>query len=172
MIQKKICMLGTLAVGKTSLVRRFVQSLFGENYQTTIGVKVDKKMVTLEGREVQLMLWDLAGEDRFNGLQTTCVRGSAGLIFVADGTRPDTLAQFMNLSEKVLRATGDVPCVLAPNKIDLANEWRLTEADVVACNTRGWDCPARQRQDRPGCRRAVPASGTPICLAVRAGRSA
>ena len=80
MIQKKICMLGTLAVGKTSLVRRFVQSMFGENYKTTIGVKVDKKTVTLEGREVQLMLWDLAGEDRFNGLQTTYVRGSAGLI--------------------------------------------------------------------------------------------
>ena len=139
MIQKKICMLGTLAVGKTSLVRRFVQSMFGENYKTTIGVKVDKKTVTLEGREVQLMLWDLAGEDRFNGLQTTYVRGSAGLIFVADGTRPDTLAQTLALSEKVLKATGDVPCVVALNKMDLANEWRLTETDMAACNTRGWD---------------------------------
>ena len=61
MLQKKICMLGGFSVGKTSLVRRFVQSIFSETYLTTVGVKIDKKSVELPGKTVDLILWDLAG---------------------------------------------------------------------------------------------------------------
>src|SRR6516225_5934643 len=63
MLQKKICMLGSFSVGKTSLVRRFVESIFDEQYQTTIGVKVDKKIVELAGKQITLVLWDIHGED-------------------------------------------------------------------------------------------------------------
>ena len=62
-LQKKICMLGAFSVGKTSLVKRFVQSIFSEAYLTTVGVKIDKKTVELDDRSVTLILWDLAGED-------------------------------------------------------------------------------------------------------------
>jgi GTPase SAR1 family protein len=62
-LQKKICMLGGFSVGKTSLVKRFVASVFSEAYLTTVGVKIDKKTVHLGERAVNLILWDLAGED-------------------------------------------------------------------------------------------------------------
>ena len=65
MIKKKICMLGAFAVGKTSLVQRFVNSIFSEKYQTTIGVKIDQKLVQTGDTEVNLMLWDIHGEDNY-----------------------------------------------------------------------------------------------------------
>ena len=66
MIQKKVALLGAPGVGKTSLVRRFVESLFDESYLRTIGVKIDKKRVSVGGQDVTLMLWDVAGaEERF-----------------------------------------------------------------------------------------------------------
>ena len=63
MIQKKVCMLGGFAVGKTSLVSRFVSSIFSEKYLTTVGVKIDKKTVAADGKEVSLVLWDINGQD-------------------------------------------------------------------------------------------------------------
>ena len=69
MIQKKICMIGTSGVGKTSLVSRFVQSIFADKYLTTVGVKIDKKIVTVDGTEMTLMIWDLAGDDDYQRLQ-------------------------------------------------------------------------------------------------------
>ena len=60
MIQKKICMLGAYSVGKTSMVRRYVESIFDEKYLITLGVKIDKIRVALDDREVQLILWDIA----------------------------------------------------------------------------------------------------------------
>ena len=70
MIQKKICMLGGFAVGKTSLVARYVTSMFSEKYLTTVGVKIDKKQVAVDGRDVTLMLWDIYGQDDFQDVQT------------------------------------------------------------------------------------------------------
>ena len=92
MLQKKICMLGGFAVGKTSLVRRFVQSIFSETYLTTVGVKIDKKSVVLSDKTVDLILWDLAGEDDIGSFRLSYVRGASGLVLVADGTRAATLA--------------------------------------------------------------------------------
>ena len=86
-IQKKICMLGAFSVGKTSLVKRYVASVFSETYLTTVGVKIDKKTVDLAGRVVNLILWDLAGEDDIASLRMSYLRGSAGYVLVADGTR-------------------------------------------------------------------------------------
>ena len=84
--QKKVCMLGAFSVGKTSLVKRFVQSIFSETYLTTVGVKIDKKNVELSDRIVTLILWDLAGEDDIASLRMSYLRGSAGYVLVADGT--------------------------------------------------------------------------------------
>ena len=97
MIQKKICMLGTFAVGKTSLVQRFVQSIFSEKYLTTVGVKIDKKKMTVDGQDVTLILWDLHGDDDFQRLQMTYLRGASGFFLVADGTRRETLPHALAL---------------------------------------------------------------------------
>jgi small GTP-binding protein len=125
MIEKKICMLGSFAVGKTSLVRRFVESIFSETYQTTIGVKIDKKVVQLDGKEVKLVLWDLYGEDDFQNMRWSYVRGSSGYLLVADGTRRSTLEKAVALEQKAREEAGPIPFVFLINKCDLTEEWDL-----------------------------------------------
>src|SRR5207302_7436931 len=85
-LQKKICVLGGFGVGKTSLVKRYIESIFSESYLTTVGVKIDKKTVDLTDRIVNLILWDIAGEDDLSSLRVAYLRGSAGYLLVADGT--------------------------------------------------------------------------------------
>ena len=99
-LQKKICMLGGFSVGKTSLVKRFVESVFSETYLTTVGVKIDKKTVVLSDRIVNLILWDLAGEDNISSLRMSYLRGAAGYVLVADGTRRSTLNVALSLRER------------------------------------------------------------------------
>jgi len=131
-IQKKIAMLGAPGVGKTSLVRRFVESLFDESYLTTIGVKIDKKLVTVGGQNVTLMLWDVAGaEDRFV-VPSSYVRGAAGYLLVADGTRPETLESAFDIVEQIGRDLGPLPYVLVLNKADLTEQWRIEDTDLEA----------------------------------------
>ena len=138
MIQRKICMLGAYAAGKTSLVRRFVHSIFSDKYQTSIGVKVDRKEVDVAGDPVLLMLWDLAGEDEFQKVRTSYLRGSAGVFFVVDGTRPETLDSARRIRATASDAVGDVPAVLAINKADLTDSWALVDDDVDALAEEGW----------------------------------
>jgi small GTP-binding protein len=138
MIRKKICMVGTYAVGKTSLVRRFVESLFDERYQTTVGVKVDKKLLDVTGREVTLVLWDMAGEDDLALVRTSHLRGAAGYVLVADGTRPATLAAAEGLRERILEELGALPFVLVINKSDLADQWQVTPEDLGYWRSKGW----------------------------------
>lgn len=125
MLQKKICLLGAFSVGKTSLIKRFVSSLFDEKYLTTLGVKIDKKIVSVEEKEVMLMIWDLAGEDDYNTLKVNHLRGAAGYILVVDGTRPKSLEVALSVQERAQETLGDVPFVIALNKTDLVDEWSL-----------------------------------------------
>lgn len=125
MIRKKICMLGAFAVGKTSLVRRFVTSIFSEDYLTTLGVKIDKKSITVSEQDVDLILWDLAGEDSFVSVNMSYLKGAAGLMFVIDGTRPDTLTTAIQLMERASQDYGSIPRVVLLNKSDLTEEWQL-----------------------------------------------
>lgn len=127
MLQKKICMLGAFAVGKTSMVSRFVHSVFSEEYLSSIGVKVDKKRVDLGTEQLSIILWDLQGQDDYQSVRTSYLRGAAGLIFVVDGTRPETHDVAEALREKVENAIGTLPCVLAVNKVDLTDIWQRPE---------------------------------------------
>ena len=129
MIQKKVALLGASGVGKTSLVRRFVESLFDDHYLTTIGVKVDKKAVVAGGQDVTLMLWDVAGaEERFT-VPTSYVRGAAGFLLVVDGTRADTLRAAADIALQIERDLGPLPYVLVFNKADLAGQWEVADGD-------------------------------------------
>jgi hypothetical protein len=138
MIQKKICMLGTSAVGKTSLVGRFVTSLFSEKYLTTVGVKIDKKTVTLDRQEVGLILWDLHGEDEFQKIRASYLRGASGYLLVADGTRRDTLDEARRLQMMAENVMGHIPFVVVLNKSDLTDQWELKPADTDDLSARGW----------------------------------
>lgn len=128
MIQKKICLLGSFSVGKTSLIKRFVESIFDEKYLTTMGVKIDKKSVEVEGEEVRLMIWDLEGEDDFSKIKTNHLRGASGYILVADGTRPDTFAAAQSIHELAQGILGQVPAILAMNKADIEDQWIVPES--------------------------------------------
>lgn len=131
MIQKKICMLGSFAVGKTSLVARFVRSVFSDKYLTTIGVKVDKKLVTLgEGRpDVSLLLWDIYGDDDFQVVRPSFLRGASGYVLVADGTRARSLERLTALHKLAEDTIGRVPFLILLNKVDLVSEWVLSERE-------------------------------------------
>ena len=137
-LQKKICMLGGFSVGKTSLVKRYVQSIFSETYLTTVGVKIDKKAVDLSDRIVNLILWDLAGEDDISSLRMSYLRGSAGYVLVADGTRPSTLEVALSLRRRVEVDFGPLPFVLLLNKNDLREQWAVDEEDVEDLRRSGW----------------------------------
>lgn len=139
MIQKKVCLLGAFAVGKTSLVSRFVKSIYSDQYLTTVGVKVDKKTVQLGDQQVNLILWDLAGEDEFQKVRMDYLRGAAGYLLVADGTRRNTLDTARMLSERVAKDIGPLPFVCLINKADLANEWEIDDPAIEECQNRGWN---------------------------------
>ena len=137
-LQKKICMLGGFSVGKTSLVKRFVQSVFSETYLTTVGVKIDKKTVDLSGRIVNLILWDLAGEDDISSLRMSYLRGAAGYVLVADGTRRPTLDVALSLRQRVEADFGPLPFVLLLNKNDLQEQWAIGDGEVEGLRQTGW----------------------------------
>jgi small GTP-binding protein len=139
MIQKKIAMLGMYAVGKTSLVKRFVSSIFDEKYHTTIGVKIDKKIVKVKDQDVTLMLWDVAGaEDHFT-VPTSFIRGSAGYLLVIDGTRVESLERGLDLVDQVESNLGRIPFIAILNKSDLVDRWQLQEEQIQSLAARG--CP-------------------------------
>ena len=139
MIQKKVCMLGSFSVGKTSLVRRFVDSLFDDKYHTTIGVKVDKKIVKTNGQDVTLVLWDIHGEDVYQKMRMSYLRGMSGYLLVADGTRRQTLDDALALNERVIQEAGKVPAVLVLNKSDLADKWEIDSAREAKLTGAGWN---------------------------------
>lgn len=138
MIQAKICMLGSTAVGKTSLVSRFVRSMFSEKYHTSIGVKVDSKVMNCAGIDLMLMLWDLQGDDELQRIRHSYLRGSAGLFFVADGTRKETLWTVRRLSQEI-GLSSSVPALLALNKADMTQAWEITDADLDVFAGIGWN---------------------------------
>jgi len=114
-----------------------VVSIFSQKYLTTVGVKVDKKIVAIDGRDITLMLWDLAGEDEFQSVQMTYFRGAAGYLLVADGTRRSTLQAALMLRQRVEDSLGKLPFVLVLNKTDLADGWELDEATIAELEASG-----------------------------------
>lgn len=131
-------MLGTFAVGKTSLVSRFVHGVFSERYQTTIGVKIDTRDVRVGERDMTLVVWDLNGEDAFQRVRDSYLRGSAGCILVCDGTRPETLEPALELHRRAIDLAGDMPAVLLANKCDLIGEWTLESERLDALAAAGF----------------------------------
>ena len=130
MIKKKICLLGSFRVGKSSLIRKYVLNIFSDEYLSTIGVKVDKKVMKTEsGEELMLVIWDLEGRDDFEKVSDTYLRGMSGYFLVADGTRKDTLESILKTRKTIQKLFPDVPCVVLLNKSDLKNDWVLKEAD-------------------------------------------
>lgn len=110
----KICLLGTFAVGKTSLVRRRVEGIFDENYETTVGVRVDPVRIG----DLRTVFWDLPAEDRFQSMSPSHLRGTRGLMLIADVTRGATVEAALHLATRAQRIIGSVPALMVLNKSD------------------------------------------------------
>lgn len=128
-ITSKVCVVGDFAVGKTSVAERFVNNHFSEKYLTTVGVKIDTKEIDFPrlGVAQKLVIWDVAGADRFGHREMAYLRGANGYIFVADGTRPATVSTIDNIHEQVSERYGASPAVVLVNKRDLVAEWSVKD---------------------------------------------
>ena len=126
-LMKKICLTGSPAVGKTSLIRRFVQDLFDDRYLTTIGAKVTKKRLIVMFPErdlivnLSLMIWDVSGQKEYRQFHQMYLRGMEGVIAVADLTRKSTFAGLETAIGLADRTGTEVPMIFLLNKCDLAD---------------------------------------------------
>ena len=139
MIKKKIVMLGSFAVGKTSLVQRYVNSIFSEKYHTTIGVKIDQKSINVDGKEVNLLLWDIHGEDDYQKVKPTYLMGASACFIVIDGTRKDSLNVACSLCQMSKQTIPEASIIVLINKSDLKDEWDLDEEDMFKLNSEGYE---------------------------------
>ncbi len=121
---KKVCLIGRFAVGKTSLVKQYIDNQFGDKYKTTVGVSISKKEIILNGEDVSLVIWDIAGFEK-DGHYTYYLRGVHGLIWVVDGTEPESIEILKKINE-TLPDINDVPSVCFINKHDLVDEWIIS----------------------------------------------
>jgi small GTP-binding protein len=128
-ISKKICLVGDFGVGKTSLIRRFVERQFSDQYLSTVGVKISKK--TLEGLDVenkpnlQLLIWDLEGHTKFKGIAPSYLQGSSGAVIVADVSRLETIERLREHIQLFSSVNPKSSAIIALNKSDLIDEEKL-----------------------------------------------
>lgn len=133
--KKKVLLLGDGAVGKTSLIRRFVVDKFSDDYIATIGTKVTKKDIKLrkDGGDcyVTLMIWDVLGQRGYSAVQASSFRGSQGALIVYDVTRPETLEALADYwIPRLYETVGKIPIVIVGNKVDLVDRRRPHEEEA------------------------------------------
>jgi small GTP-binding protein len=135
-INKKVCLLGDFAVGKTSLVRRFVYERFDDKYLSTIGVKVSRKTLVVNQQDqlvdLGIIVWDLAGSQEFDKLRASYLRGASGVLLVCDLTRPETFSDLSSYWDDLRRICPTAQVILAANKTDLTEHLRLSPSDIEA----------------------------------------
>ena len=135
-IKAKISLVGETAVGKTSLVKRFVLDTFDDRYVATVGTKVTKKTVPVMWRglpaRMDLMVWDIMGEKGFRALlKEAYFEGCQGILAVCDVTRKDTLYDLNNWIQLTKKQVGNVPMVFLGNKIDLQERADVTSEELA-----------------------------------------
>jgi hypothetical protein len=121
------------------LIARFVRAIFSEQYLVTLGVKIDGKELDVAGQPVKLVLWDMAGEDEFAKVSASYLRGAAGYLLVADGTRRSTMDQAAVLQVRVSEARGPIPFITLINKSDLESDWEVSESDLEKVRASKWE---------------------------------
>jgi small GTP-binding protein len=128
--KRKVCLLGDGAVGKTSLVQRFVFDKFSDSYIASMGAKVSRKVVTIPGKdaEVVMLIWDVLGQQEFRRIHQSAIRDAAGAILVCDLTRAETLRSLDKWLDILHEFAGQVPIVIAGNKADLVDEIAMDPA--------------------------------------------
>jgi small GTP-binding protein len=125
LISKKICLVGDFGVGKTSLIRQFVDRQFSDRYLSTVGVKISRKLMESPESEpqspqgTQLLIWDIEGSNKFKGIAPSYFQGARGAVIVGDVTRPETLTNINEFITSFLAVNPKSSLVIALNKSDL-----------------------------------------------------
>ncbi|HHB79904.1 MAG TPA: GTP-binding protein [Saprospiraceae bacterium] len=122
MISKKVILTGSFGVGKTSLFEQFLYSKFSQKYLTTIGVKVDKKVIDIDGKKLSLIIWDIAGEVKQDKVPNSYFLGTSAIIYVFDVTRKSTYEELERDIDHLKKMLPSGIISIVGNKIDLVNE--------------------------------------------------
>ncbi len=139
MTSKKVILAGSFGVGKTSLFNQFIYNKFDDKYLTTIGVKVNKKVVNINGRELSILLWDIAGEVSQDKVPVTYFLGASGVIYVFDLSRPTT---YKNIAEDieylkdildggVIRVVGNKKDLVSDEQLEIIREQLELPFDIA-----------------------------------------
>lgn len=131
-ISKKICTVGDFSVGKTSLIRRFVEGKFSDRYLSTVGVKISRKPIELnadstKAKSLQLLIWDLEGHTKFKSIAPSYLQGAKGSLIVADVTRSETIDRIGDHLDLFFSVNPQGSVIVALNKSDLTEPEVLTQ---------------------------------------------
>jgi small GTP-binding protein len=126
-VEKKVCLVGDFAVGKTSLIRRFVLNMYDDRYLSTLGVKVSKKSLSVKNFkkkpllkiDLSMIIWDLVGQKGFQSLKTSAYKGTNGAFVVCDLSRPETIESMNWWVDSIFDVTKEIPLIFLANKVDL-----------------------------------------------------
>ncbi len=138
---KKIALLGDPAVGKTSLIQRFVYDVFDDTYLSTIGAKMTKKTMEFKARDydhlpvdttLNFLIWDIAGQRAFKSVHQTYYMGSEAALIVCDITRKETLDNIMDWITEIYKVVGNIPILFLVNKYDLKDLAFFGELEIQA----------------------------------------
>jgi small GTP-binding protein len=131
---KKICLIGSGEVGKTSLIKRFILDIFDDKYLKTLGTKVSKKEIILGIPEKDLnvnltfLIWDIMGQATFRTLlKDSYFFGASGALAVCDSTRVETLESLEEWIQSLFNTVGEKPIIVLANKNDLKDERKIDE---------------------------------------------
>ncbi len=155
-MKMKICLVGEAAVGKTSLIRRFVLDDFDDKYIQTLGTKVSKKEINTihpDGGgplKVDMTIWDIMGQKGFRELlKEAYFYGAKGIIAVCDVTRRSTLDDLDDWIEGVYSVTGRIPIQFLANKFDLKDQGEFGESEIRQA-ARAYDSPSNFTSAKTG----------------------
>ncbi|MGB0839170.1 MAG: Rab family GTPase [Chitinophagales bacterium] len=131
-ISKKVILTGSFCVGKTSLISRFVYQRFPFSYQTTLGVRIDKKIVDVsDSLRLNMIIWDIGGEQTQSRVPQSYYLGSSGVIYVFDISRPSSFFSMQEDIKFIKRKIPGVPVILVGNKTDLLDAQTLEEVKGI-----------------------------------------
>jgi len=135
---KKVCLLGDGAVGKSSLIRRFIYDAFEDDYKPTIGTKIVKKVLVIPHKDIELtmVIWDIMGHKSYLEVPAPYYQGVEGVLVVSDITRLSTLENLDYWLQQLFMESGSMPTIFITNKIDLVDQaaYGSDDVEVMAAN--------------------------------------
>ncbi|MDH3655161.1 MAG: GTP-binding protein [Myxococcales bacterium] len=137
-LRRKVCLLGASGVGKSSLVRRFVEGSFDQQHKPSVAMSVFSGTVELGDVALEMMIWDPAGAESRGQYNRSFISGASGLIFVVDATEPQTLDTLLEAQAKERGFIGSRPAILVVNKADLTGDFAISKAQIDAAGKLDW----------------------------------